>query len=141
MEIVTLLIAVVALVIAVLAYIRTGGVQDLRAQVGSLDSVIDALRERTADTLDRLGNAVRGSPETTPPLTPAPPPAEETGDRQSRAETQEQEIETETRQGSAEAREIDTEIRQEVTKAPQKGSRTPHRGTRTRQKRTKTQKR
>ncbi|MFQ5532666.1 MAG: hypothetical protein ACE5EP_02320 [Candidatus Methylomirabilales bacterium] len=126
MEIVTLLIAVVALVIAVLAYIRTGGVQDLRAQVGSLDSVIDALRAKTADTLDRLGEAVRGSPETTLPLAPAPP-AEETEDRQRRAETQEQEIETEIRQGA--------------TKASQKGTRTPQRGTRTRQKRTKTQKR
>lgn len=138
MEIATLLIAIIALVIALLAYSRTGGTQDLRAQVGSLDSVMDALREKTANTLDRLGGAVRGSPETTPPLGTTPP-AGETDDRQPANVTQQ--AKTETQQRTTETQPGRTEIRQEAAKTPQRGTRPRQRGTRTRQRKTKTQKR
>jgi hypothetical protein len=60
MEFVTFLIALVALVIAVLAYIRTGGIPDLRSQVKSLGSATEVLRTKTADALDRLERVVRG---------------------------------------------------------------------------------
>jgi hypothetical protein len=85
MEVVTLIIAVVALVVAVLAYARTGGIQELRGQVSALGSAkeslrvkttdtLGAVRTKTADTLDRLEKAVRRSGET-----PPPPVAEEKG--------------------------------------------------------------
>ena len=78
MEIVALIIAVVALVVAVLAYARTGGIQELRNQVSALGSsteslrtkttdTLDTLRAKTADTLERLEKAVRGPGESPPP--------------------------------------------------------------------------
>ena len=72
MEGITLLIAVVALIIAILAYQRTGGTEDLKRhlqstasspelkkQVDSLAAMTDALREKTADALDRLEKVIR----------------------------------------------------------------------------------
>jgi hypothetical protein len=72
MEGITLLIAVVALIIAILAYQRTGGAADLKRQIDSATSSVDlkkqvesltvmtdALREKTADALDRLEKMVR----------------------------------------------------------------------------------
>jgi len=72
MEGITLLIAVVALIIAILAYQRTGGTADLKRhmestsssldlkkQVDSLTAMTDALREKTADALDRLEKVIR----------------------------------------------------------------------------------
>jgi len=72
MEGITLLIAVVALIIAILAYQRTGGTADLKRQIDSATSSIDfkkqvesltvmtdTLREKTADALDRLEKMVR----------------------------------------------------------------------------------
>jgi hypothetical protein len=72
MEAITLLIAVIALIIAILAYQRTGGTADLKRQIeGSASSpdlkkqidallaMTDSLREKTADALDRLEKAIR----------------------------------------------------------------------------------
>lgn len=72
MEGITLLIAVVALIIAILAYQRTGGTVDLKRQMESMTSspdlkkqvdalvaMTDALREKTADALERLEKVVR----------------------------------------------------------------------------------
>jgi len=72
MEGITLLIAVVALIIAILAYQRTGGTTelkrqieagasdpDLKKQVDVLVAMTDSLREKTADALDRLEKAIR----------------------------------------------------------------------------------
>jgi hypothetical protein len=72
MEAITLLIAVVALVIAILAYQRTGGTAELKHQMESMTSSPDmkkqmdalvamtnSLREKTADVLDRLEKVVR----------------------------------------------------------------------------------
>jgi len=74
MEGITLLIAVAALIIAILAYQRTGGLSDLRHQVESkasspdlkkqidaLMAMTDSLREKTADALDRLEKTIRKS--------------------------------------------------------------------------------
>jgi hypothetical protein len=77
MEVVALIIAIVALVVAVLAYARTGGIQELRGQVTALGSTTESLREKTTDTLDalraktantleRLEKAVRRSGESPP---------------------------------------------------------------------------
>jgi hypothetical protein len=72
MEAITLLIAVVALIIAILAYQRTGGTAelkrqiettasspDLKKQIDALLTMTDSLREKTADALDRLEKAIR----------------------------------------------------------------------------------
>ena len=72
MEGITLLIAVVALVLSILAYQRTGGTSDLKRhfdsatssidlkkQVEALTAIVDTLREKTADALDRLEKTVR----------------------------------------------------------------------------------
>jgi len=72
MEAITLLIAVVALIIAILAYQRTGGTAelkrqieagasspDLKKQIDAFVSMADSLREKTADALDRLEKAIR----------------------------------------------------------------------------------
>ncbi|MGQ9646255.1 MAG: hypothetical protein ACUVWO_06920 [Thermodesulfobacteriota bacterium] len=72
MEAITLLIAVAALIISILAYQRTGGTADLRRKIESktssldlkqeIDSLVamtDALREKTADALDRLEKILR----------------------------------------------------------------------------------
>jgi hypothetical protein len=65
-------IAVVALIISILAYQRTGGSaelkrkiesavppEDLKKQVDALVAVTDVLREKTADALDRLEKVIR----------------------------------------------------------------------------------
>jgi len=72
MEAVTLLIAVAALIISILAYQRTGGAAELKRQIesktssldlkGEMDALVtmtDALREKTADALDRLEKVIR----------------------------------------------------------------------------------
>lgn len=72
MEGITLLIAVVALIIAILAYQRTGGTAELKRQidagvsspelkkqVDALAAMTDSLREKTADALDRLEKVIR----------------------------------------------------------------------------------
>jgi cell division protein FtsL len=72
MEAITLLIAVVALIISILAYQRTGGTADLKRQIESrtssldlkkemdaLAAMTDSLREKTADALDRLEKVIR----------------------------------------------------------------------------------
>ena len=72
MDGITLLIAVVALIIAILAYQRTGGTAelkrqievgasspDLKKQMDALTTITDSLREKTADALDHLEKAIR----------------------------------------------------------------------------------
>jgi hypothetical protein len=72
MEGITLLIAVVALILSILAYQRTGGTTDLKRQIetgasspdlkkqmDALAAMTDSLREKTADALDRLEKVVR----------------------------------------------------------------------------------
>ena len=68
---VTLIIAIVALIIAVVAYFRTGGVADLKKRVEALtnagETMVskagDSLRDKTADVLGKVEDAVRGEEE------------------------------------------------------------------------------
>ena len=60
MEAVTLLIAVAALVLALIAFIRTGGMADMRQQIDSMGAKTESARDRTADALDRLERFIRG---------------------------------------------------------------------------------
>lgn len=94
MDAVILLIAVVALVIAIMAFQRTGGIHDLRGQMDDLshktEHATKGARDMTADALSRLEAFIRGqqkpsstgqdTPEFTPPTTgqenpehPSPP--------------------------------------------------------------------
>jgi len=83
MEFLTFLIAIVALIIAVLAFQRTGGIQDLRKQMEDLseksDHATKGARDVTADALGRLESFIRGqdksrSPEQEEPKTPSSTP-------------------------------------------------------------------
>lgn len=60
MEVLTLLISVVALVIATIAFQRTGGLKELKRQVDAASSKSGPVRDRTADVLERLERIVRG---------------------------------------------------------------------------------
>jgi len=68
---VALIISIVALVIAIVAYYRTGGVADLKKQIEALtragetivSEATDSLRDKTADVLEKVGETVRGDEE------------------------------------------------------------------------------
>ena len=70
MEALALIISIIALIIAILAYHKVGGVANLKKQTEVLTSVgntvakaTDSLRDKTADILDRMETAVRGTEE------------------------------------------------------------------------------
>ena len=70
MDILTLLIAVVALVIAVMAFQRTGGIQDVKRQMEDLsvksEHATKSARDMTADALGRLESFIRGQQKSPP---------------------------------------------------------------------------
>ena len=74
MDILALIIAVVALVIAIAAFKRTGGVGELHHQIQTLSSTTDSVRDRTADALTRLEQLVRGKERPKPDEQSDPPP-------------------------------------------------------------------
>jgi hypothetical protein len=96
MEYFAFFIAIIALIVAVLAYQRTGGAKELKQKVDSLSSsmesikeragvglkervdhltvVTESIRDRTAGAIDRLEQAVRGKPEEKPPEEKPPKP-------------------------------------------------------------------
>ena len=92
MEVLALLIAIVALVIAIMAFQRTGGgMRDLRRQIEDLteksEQATKGARDMTADALSRLETFIRGQQKPSPaqqetlkdepPTTQqTPPPAE-----------------------------------------------------------------
>jgi len=53
------IISVIALVLAIVAFRRTGGMTDLKEEVDSLGSVTNTLRDKTANTLEKMEKAVR----------------------------------------------------------------------------------
>ncbi len=62
-----LLISLVALVVALLAYREVGGTRALQESVRSLQGALDAARRETADALARMERAVRREPPDGPP--------------------------------------------------------------------------
>ncbi len=58
---ITLLMSTAALVISLLAYQRAGG--DIRAQIGTLQQIVQSSRQETANALDRIEKFVRGYQE------------------------------------------------------------------------------
>ena len=59
MSALALLIAILALVVAVAAYRRTGGMRDLNQRLEVLSENVAPLRDKAADQLDKLSDAVR----------------------------------------------------------------------------------
>lgn len=60
MDGITLIIALVALIIAIIAFQRTGGIKKLRQDVDNLNPRTEFVRDRTANLLNRFERAVRG---------------------------------------------------------------------------------
>ncbi len=60
MEALALLIALIALGLAIVAFKRTGGMEDLKRQVEGFGSKSEMARQKTADALDRLEQLIRG---------------------------------------------------------------------------------
>jgi len=94
MEFLTLILAVVALVVAILAYQRAGGVVDLKKQidhivssvdlrksVDSLSATVDTLREKTAEAIGKVEDAVRGESKEEEKPPKAAPSKEHSKDR------------------------------------------------------------
>lgn len=68
MDILALIIAIIALFLAFLAYQKVGGIGDLKKQTEVLTQIGDAiikatnsLREKTADVLDKVEKSMRGT--------------------------------------------------------------------------------
>ncbi|HLC26366.1 MAG TPA: hypothetical protein VJM80_06320 [bacterium] len=64
MEYVALLLSIISLVVAILAYARTGGIKEVKAQVSSLGTSVESVREKTADALGKVEKLIRGSEKT-----------------------------------------------------------------------------
>ena len=62
------IISVVALVFAILAFKRTGGMIDLQEEVNYLDPVTDSLREKTANVLGKMEKALRKTDKDEEPM-------------------------------------------------------------------------
>ncbi len=76
MQFITFMIAVLALVIALVAFQRTGGIEDLRRQVETLTSKTGSVSDQIANMLDRFERLIRGNDKPAPPerskATPTP---------------------------------------------------------------------
>ena len=55
----TLIISIIALVLAVVSFRRTGGLQDIKSQINNLESIMGPLREKTANALEKMEKALR----------------------------------------------------------------------------------
>ncbi|RLB07660.1 MAG: hypothetical protein DRG50_02145 [Deltaproteobacteria bacterium] len=71
MSALALIISIIALIIAIMAYQKVGGVADLKKQTEILSNIGEAivkatntLREKTADVLDKMEAALRAAKET-----------------------------------------------------------------------------
>jgi len=67
MRFITFMIAVLALVIALVAFQRTGGIKDLRRQVETLASKTGSVSDQIANMLDRFERLIRGKDKPAPP--------------------------------------------------------------------------
>lgn len=77
MELINFVIGLAALIIAILAFQRTGGMQDLRKQIEDLseksEHTTKTARDMTADALSRLEGFIRGQDKSPSPDKDEPP--------------------------------------------------------------------
>ncbi|MEW6614656.1 MAG: hypothetical protein AB1401_04235 [Thermodesulfobacteriota bacterium] len=59
MSALTLIISIIALVLAIVSFKRTGGLQDIKGQINNLESIMGPLREKTANVLGKMEKALR----------------------------------------------------------------------------------
>ena len=59
MNVLVFLISVIALIFAIVAFRRTGGMTDIKDDINSLDSITSSFRERTANALEKMEKALR----------------------------------------------------------------------------------
>ena len=55
----TLIVSIIALVLAVVSFRRTGGLQDIKSQINNLESITGPLREKTANALEKMEKSLR----------------------------------------------------------------------------------
>jgi hypothetical protein len=67
MKVITFMIAVLALVIALVAFQRTGGIEDLLRQVETLASKTGTVSDQIANMFDRFERLIRGNDKPAPP--------------------------------------------------------------------------
>ncbi len=65
MELLSLLLSVAALILAAMAFGRTGGMRDLRRQLDALSTKAESARELAANTIDKIEEMVRGGEKST----------------------------------------------------------------------------
>lgn len=53
------IISVIALIIAIAAFRRTGGMTELKEDISSLDSITSSFRERSANALEKMEKVLR----------------------------------------------------------------------------------
>jgi hypothetical protein len=53
------IISVIALIIAIVAFRRTGGMTELKEDINSLDSITSSFRERSANALEKMEKVLR----------------------------------------------------------------------------------
>lgn len=63
MEVVALIISGIALLIAVIAFQRTGGIKDFRDRARSVSSRTQTVKDRAANTLEGIERIIRGKGE------------------------------------------------------------------------------
>lgn len=63
MSILALVISVIALILAILAYQKAGGTADLKKRVEALTALTDSLREKMADALSKVEKVIRKEEE------------------------------------------------------------------------------
>ncbi|RLA81768.1 MAG: hypothetical protein DRG36_01080 [Deltaproteobacteria bacterium] len=54
-----MIISIIALILSIMAFQRTGGRDELKRQMESLSKATESLREKTADLLDKMEAALR----------------------------------------------------------------------------------
>lgn len=76
MELLALLLSVAALILAAIAFGRTGGLQDVRRQLDALGTKAESARELAANTLDKIEDIVRGGEKSTAAKKPGARPTD-----------------------------------------------------------------
>ncbi len=65
MDVLALILSIVALTLAAMAFSRSGGMRDVRRQLDTLSAKAGGARELAADTIDKLEDMVRGGEKPT----------------------------------------------------------------------------
>lgn len=59
MSALTLIISIIAVILAIVSFKRTGGLRDIKSQINNVESIMEHLREKTANALEKMEKALR----------------------------------------------------------------------------------